>query len=259
MTILVTGGTGSIGRRLVSALTAGGESVRALGRTPHPDPFAGVDRMFVFPYDGVQEMVTAAADAGVRRFVVLSSLAAAGEFPRDVRSVSYTHHRAIEQAVTEVSAAEWTILRPGTFATNLLAWAWPIRAGLPVRAPYLASAQAPVHEADIADAAAAVLTGDGHEGAIYPLTGPQSLTRAEQVAVIGAGLGRDIPVTEITPDEFRAEAGRHVPDGIVDMLLAYWSETVAVPDRVRSGVPDLTGRPGRTLAEWAHDHRADFL
>jgi uncharacterized protein YbjT (DUF2867 family) len=95
-------------------------------------------------------------------------------------------------------------------------------------------------------------------GRIYPLTGPQSLTRIDQVAAIGAGIGRDIPLVEISPDEFRADVARFIADDVIDMLLNYWSDTVAEPDRVRSGVRDLTGRPGRTLEQWVRDHRADF-
>ncbi|MEU8239031.1 NAD(P)H-binding protein [Actinoplanes missouriensis] len=279
MTILITGATGAVGRNLTHALAGRGEHVRAVSRKPQEaglpdgvevvgadltssalpaDLFDGVDRMFVFPVDhGVDDLVAAAVAGGVRRFVVLSSLAAAGEFPRDIGSASHTHHLAVEQAVTARTDA-WTILRPGTFANNLLSWAWPIKAGAPIRAPFIHSAQAPIHEADVADAAAAALLGDGHQGRIYPLTGPQSLTRIDQVATISAGIGRDIPLVEISPDEFRADVAPFIPEDIIAMLLDYWSDTVAEPDRVRPGVRDLTGRPGRSLEEWVRDHRAAF-
>ncbi|WP_088319999.1 SDR family oxidoreductase [Kineosporia sp. R_H_3] len=281
MTILVTGATGTIGRHLVRTLTDAGEHVRAVSRAPGDaalpdgvdvvgadlaDPstlgahlFRDVDRVFVFPADkGVPDLVEAAVTAGIERFVVLSSLAAAAEFPRDLGSASYVHHHAVEEAVRSRTDG-WTFLRPGTFSTNLLSWAWPIKAGGPVRAPYVLSAQAPIHEADIADAAAAALTRDDLAGTTHALTGPQSLTRVEQVAAIAAGIGRDVAIVEITPEEFREEVGRFVPDDIVSMLLRYWSDTVTEPDRVRPGVTDLTGRPGRTLEQWAVDHRADFL
>ncbi len=116
---------------------------------------------------------------------------------------------------------EWTILRPGTFANNLLSWAWPIKAGMPVRAPYINSSQPPIHEADIADAAATVLLQDGHIGQSYPLTGPESLTRVEQVAAISAGIGRPIDLVEISPDEFRADVAQFLPEDIIAMLLEY--------------------------------------
>ncbi|MFI5936472.1 NAD(P)H-binding protein [Actinoplanes sp. NPDC051494] len=275
MTILVTGATGPIGRNLVEVLTTEGVRVRATSRKPQEaalstgvevvptdapgaEMFDGVDRMFVFPFEnGVDDLMTAAVAAGVQRFVVLSSLAAAGELPREVASSSYRHHLAIERSVTS-RTDNWTILRPGTFAGNLLSWAWPIRSGGPVRAPYIQSAQPPIHEADIADAAAVTLTQDGHRARIYPLTGPQSLTRIEQVAAISAAIGREIELQEITPDEFRAETARYIPEDIISMLLAYWSETVTTPDPVRPGFAALTGHPGRTLHQWAQDHRTAF-
>lgn len=278
MTILVTGATGAVGRHLVATLIARGASVRALTRKPDdatlPEGvevvasdladastfgahlFEGVDRVFVFPARGVETFLDAAIAADIHRFTVLSSLAAAIEFPRDRGSASQVHHSAVEAAVTERTDA-WTILRPGTFANNLLTWAWQIRSGAPIRAPYLASAQAPVHEYDIAEAAAQTLLTDDHIGATIPITGPQALTRAEQVAAIGAAIGREIPLVEITPEQFRAETAQFIPEPIMKMLLDYWSDTLTVPDQVRP-VTSVTGRPGRTLAEWATDHRADF-
>lgn len=278
MTILVTGATGAVGRHLVTTLVARGAMVRALTRKPEqanlpegvqvvagdltdastlgPQVFEGVDRAFVFPAEGVEVFLDAAAAAGVRRFTLLSSLAAAMEFPRDHGSASQLHHSAIEAAVTDRTDA-WTILRPGTFANNLLSLAWQIRSGAPIRAPYLGSAQAPVHEYDVAEVAAETLLSDDHVGQAIPITGPQALTRAEQVATIGAAIGREIPLVEITPDEFRAETGQFIPEPIMKMLLDYWSDTLTVPDQPRPATR-VTGRPGRTLAEWASDHRADF-
>ncbi|MEV4300402.1 hypothetical protein [Microbispora rosea] len=92
---------------------------------------------------------------------------------------------------------------------------------------------------------------------MIPLTGPQALTRSEQVAIIGEALGREIPLVEITPEEFRAETAQFIPGPVMKMLLDYWHDTLTVPDVPRP-VTMVTGRPGRTLAEWAADHRADF-
>ena len=215
-----------------------------------------MDRAFVFPARGVEVFVEAAIAAGIHRFTVLSSLAAALEFPRDRGSASQLHHSAIEAAVTERTEA-WTILRPGTFANNLLSWAWQIRSAAPIRAPFLASAQAPIHEYDVAEAAAESLLTDDHLGDVIAMTGPEALTRAEQVATIGRALGREIRVIETTPDEFRAETAQFIPEPVMKMLLDYWSDTLTAPDRPRPVTP-VTGRPGRTLAQWAADHRADF-
>ncbi len=165
-------------------------------------------------------------------------------------------HSAVEAAVTQRTDA-WTILRPGTFANDLLSWAWQIRSGAPIRAPFLASAQAPIHEYDVAEAAAESLLTDDHLGEVIAMTGPQAVTRAEQVAAIAQALDREIPVIEITPDDFRAETAQFIPEPVTEMLLDYWSDTLTTPDRPRPVTP-ITGRPGRTLTRWAADHRADF-
>ena len=69
------------------------------------------------------------------------------------------------------------------FAANALNWWAPqIRAGDVVRWPYLAAPTAPIDERDIAAAAACALCENGHAGAEYVLTGPQSLSQFEQVS-----------------------------------------------------------------------------
>jgi uncharacterized protein YbjT (DUF2867 family) len=280
MTILITGATGAVGRSIIDTLLAAGAPVRALTRDPDKaalperveavrgdlsDPsaleatlFAGVDRAFVFPATtGVDMFVQQAVDAGVTSFVVLSSLAAAAEHRRDLGSASHSQHLAIEQAV-RTRTENWTILRPGTFDNNLLSWAFAVRSGFPIRAPYLESAQAPIHEADVADVAVtALLDPAAHRQAVYPLTGPEALTRRQQIAAISNAIGREIEAVEITAEAFRTEAGAFISEGIISMLLDYWSDTVTEPDRVRSVQP-ITGREGRTLAEWARDHRHAF-
>ena len=243
MSYLVTGATGAVGRHLVDQLLSAGADVRALTRSPEsaglpgavelvtgdltsPDPlpprcFDGVRGVFVFPAEGgVDRFVPQAAAAGVAHFVVLSSLAAAVEHERDRGSVSQVHHTAVEEAVaaTGVSA---TILRPGTFANNLLAWAQPIRFTGGVQGPYPRSAQAPIHEADVAAVAAAALLEPGHTGRTYAMTGPQALTRIEQLDAIGAAIGRSLTFEEITPDAFRAAMAQYLPRAIIDMLLDY--------------------------------------
>jgi uncharacterized protein YbjT (DUF2867 family) len=274
MTTLITGASGNIGRLLVADLLDRGVDLRALSRDPEKaalpdavdvvesslatvptDAFDGVDAVFVFPAEeGVDEFVERAVAAGVPRFVVLSSLAVSGNHERDAGTASGLHHRAVEDAVTGL-ARDWTILRPGNFANNLLFWSFAIRSGQPVRAPYPTSSQVLIHEADIAAAAALALTGTGHAGRVYELTGPRSLTKIEQVAAISAAIGRDVPLVEVGPEEFRSDMAPYLPAGIIDMLLRYWAETVDAPE---VPLPAPLEIPRTSLTQWAIDHRADF-
>jgi len=87
---------------------------------------------------------------------------------------------------------EWTFPRSGGFAGNTLAWAPQIRSGDVVRWVYGAAGRSLIHERDIAAVGVRVVTEDGHAGAKYVLTGPQTLTQIEQVHTIGAAVGRPL-------------------------------------------------------------------
>jgi uncharacterized protein YbjT (DUF2867 family) len=165
-----------------------------------------------------------------------------------------TIHAGIERLV-QGSGAQWTIIRPGMFAANAIAWWAPqIRAGQVVRWPYGAVETAPIDERDIAAVAAHALNEDGHVGRDYVVTGPESLSQAEQVRAIGDALGRRVRLHELSPEEFRRDTDGIWPRAVVDMLLSAWGAAAGIPAYVTSTVADVTGTPARTFAEWAAAH-----
>ncbi|GAA3396676.1 NAD(P)H-binding protein [Cryptosporangium minutisporangium] len=271
MPFLVTGATGRVGRCVVDQLLAAGAEVRALTRHPEraglpsgvqvvggdldrPDElgaaFAGVTHAYLIAMTADPEaLVAAARKAGVRRVVVLSSATAAQ--PGD------SWHRAVEKAVEE-AGLEWTHVRPGMFAANLLDWAEVIRSGQPVREPIAAARQAPIHEADVAAVAVAALLDDRAAGSIHTISGPESLTKPEQAAALGAALGRPVPFEEIDPSEWRTAVSAYLPAEVADWMLGLWTRAAEQPDPVSDTVEQVTGRPARTLREWADDHREAF-
>ncbi|WP_207842403.1 NAD(P)H-binding protein [Williamsia soli] len=97
---------------------------------------------------------------------------------------------------------------------------------------------------DIADAAVEALTGDGHGGRVYELTGPRLLTFAEATAEVGRELGRDIAFVEVGLAEYRAgmaEAG--VPDEHAEMVIALFGTLFdGRNSQITSGVRELLGR-----------------
>jgi uncharacterized protein YbjT (DUF2867 family) len=109
---------------------------------------------------------------------------------------------------------------------------------------------APVDERDVAAVAARALYEDGHAGGDYVLTGPESLSQAQQVSLIGAVLGRKIRFEELSPDEFRRETAGVWPGPVVDMLLAAWGATIGRPAFVTSTVSDVLGSPPRTFRQY---------
>jgi uncharacterized protein YbjT (DUF2867 family) len=277
--ILVTGATGKVGRHLVAGLLAEDAPVRALTRRPastalpagaevagfdpgRPDTIEaaldGASAIFLNATavgSVLPTLLTSAARAGVRRAVLLSSMTV-----RDNGVQPYSigaQHKVLEDAVT-AAAGEWTVLRCGGFAANTLAWAPAIRAEGVVRAPYRDAATAPIAEQDIAAAAVRVLLDSGHQGARYVLTGPQSLTQADQAQAIGAAIGRELRFEELPPEAFRQAAVAYMPAGAVDDLLRYLAEYVGRTAEMSDDLVKITGLPGMTLAAWAADRADSF-
>ncbi|GLY77252.1 NAD(P)H-binding protein [Actinoallomurus iriomotensis] len=287
MTILVTGGTGNIGRIVVERLVEAGERVRVITRRPDearfPEgvearygdladpatlagPLTGVERLYLFPHpETAQDVVDRAKRAGVRRIVVLSSGAVTA-------GLDTGFHLPVERAVEE-SGLEWTHVRAGEFMLNRL-WLWgeSIRAENVVRDPLPEQGGIPVHERDVADVAVCALLHDGHAGAAYTVLGPEWITRREQVAAIAAAVGRDVRLDRIGREEarelYRAMGGFAAANA--DFLLGFTDyegqevEPDAAPRGDASEYPPMptaeavTGRPARTFAQWARDHAADL-
>ncbi|MEU1626928.1 NAD(P)H-binding protein [Streptomyces sp. NPDC020096] len=282
--IVVTGATGNIGRHLVDQLLARGARVRALTRSPERaglpaaaetvradfaagEPltslFEGAEALYLnlsaTGPDNALQVIGAAAESGVRRIVMLSS-AGVTDTAFDEENILSRLHAGVERVIRE-TGLEWTFVRPGTFAANTLLWAEAIRTTGVVRGPYASAAMALVHEADIAAVSAAALddrVGE-HKGAVYWLTGPESLTPVQQVAVIGQALGRELRYEELPREAALEEmAGYGVPLPVADAIL-HWQEKGG--ERATGVSPDVervTGRPGRTFAEWVSGHLADF-
>jgi uncharacterized protein YbjT (DUF2867 family) len=166
-------------------------------------------------------------------------------------------HADIERLIA-AAGLESTIIRPGMFASNTLFWWAPaIRADGVVRWPYGAAETAPVDDRDVAAVAARTLYEDGHAGGDYVLTGPESLSQAEQVSIIGDVVGRRIRFEELSPDEFRTETAGTWPRPVVDMLLDAWAATMGRPAYVTTTVPDILGSV-RPFRQWIADHATAF-
>jgi uncharacterized protein YbjT (DUF2867 family) len=136
-------------------------------------------------------------------------------------------------------------------------WAAAIRSGGAVRWPFAAAETAPIDERDVASVSARMLTDAAHVGGDYVLTGPESISQAEQVRVIGDVIGRPIPFQELSPEDFRRDAAAW-PPAALNMLLDAWAATMGHRAFVTSTVADLTGSPARTFRRWAVDHADAF-
>lgn len=281
--LLLTGATGNIGRELTRELTTAGVDYRVLVRdnartaTLPPqaeqcrgdldDPAAlaraldGVTALFLLVpgigLDHTRHAVQAAQEAGVRRIVLISSFHVCYD---PIPAMGRWHHE--RERLVRASGIPATILRGGGYMTNALEWSPAIRAGQPVLDPTGPGRFAPIDPADIAAVAAEALTENGHEGMDYALTGAESFTIAEQVAVLAQELGRPIRIHEATtPEEaVRSRFPHGAPPALAAAIVEGFAQMRSDTTGLRTNtVSDLLGRPPRTFAQWCRTHREAFL
>jgi uncharacterized protein YbjT (DUF2867 family) len=280
--VLVTGATGNTGRAIVDALVGRGAPVRAMVRTeadrsklPAGVPVAIADfddpasitaaltgagqAYLVTPSSERAEeqqrrFADLAAQAGIQYLVLLSQLGADEQSP--VRFLRY--HAAVERHVRDLGIG-YTFLRPNLYFQGLLAFAGPISAEGRFYAPIGDARVSAVDVRDIATVAAIALTGTGHEGATYTLTGPASITHTQIAAALTAALGRTVTFVDAPPQVFADNLRGILPPWQVGGLLedyAHYRRGEAAA--VSPAVAEITGRPPIDVQQFACDYAPAF-
>ena len=248
--ILVTGATGLNGKELLRVLSARGVAVRALVRNParaeaiaalpnveivqgdmaHPETLAaglrGVDRaMLISSSDPIMldvqtNFIDAAKQAGVKHVVKLS-----GIMPELDSAFRFARmHGEIEKRL-EASGMAFTHLRAGEFMPAYFRQVPNITAKGAMFLPMEDARIASIDVGDIAEIAAKVLTGSGHEGKTYPLTGPQALTMTEVAEKLSAATGNTIRYVDVPPEAARqAQLAAGMPPYLADALFELFAE-----------------------------------
>jgi uncharacterized protein YbjT (DUF2867 family) len=283
--ILVTGATGLNGMELLRRLSARGVAVRALVRNPakaeaiaalphveiaqgdmaRPETLAAalheINRAMLISssapdmFDVQSSFIDAARKAGVRHVVKLSGimpgLHSAFRFAR--------MHGEIENKL-ETSGMAYTHLRAGEFMPAYFRQV-PMIVGkgamfLPMEDARIAS----IDVGDIAEIAARVLTGSGHEGKTYPLTGPEALTMTEVAAKLSAATGKPIRYVNVPPEDARqAQLAAGMPPYLVDALFELFAERRNGKEgKVWPDAATLLGRPPTSFDEFAGRNAAVF-
>jgi NAD(P)H dehydrogenase (quinone) len=277
MKLLVTGATGKLGSEVVETLlkTVPSSQIAVSVRNPekaeglkahgvdvrqgdfdHPETldaaFAGIDRLLIISADGDNETrihqhsnaVEAAARAGVK-FIAYTSLANASES----KMFLAPPHQATEAAIIK-TGIPYSFLRNNWYLENEI----PSIQGVGAGAPWVTSAGngkvgwALHHE--YAEAAAAVLAGEGHENTIYELSGTL-LSQEEFVSALSEVLGKEVSVHQVD-DASYAEImkGAGLPDFLIPFL-------VGIQEGIREGALEvesndfekLLGRPATPITE----------
>ena len=278
--MILTGATGTIGSSTIKALKAKGARFKVGTRSPDklkgqgvetvlldwdkPETLGpalqGVEKVFLLTpvsdkqVEYAKALVAAAKKAGVKHIVKLSVAGVDAEPGISLGRL----HRAGEKAVKD-SGIAWTMLRPTFFMENFFNFygADPKKDST-LYLPHGQGKAVWVDGRDVGEVAAAVLTSPGHEGKAYDLTGPEALSSAEVVAILGQAMGRKYTYVDVPEEAARkAMMDMQMPgwmvDGFMELHALIRNGWVATP---ATGVKDVLGRPPRALKEYAKDFAA---
>jgi uncharacterized protein YbjT (DUF2867 family) len=274
--ILVTGATGNAGGAVVRALANSGQQVRALVRDVNHAPLpAGVEAVtgdlnepgtlvphlegvtaafLLSGYEGLEQTLANMRRADVERVVLLSSSAAPSG---DLTNAVARYHVLAERAVRD-SGLRWTFLQPNTFMTNTFQWLPQLRQGDVIRAPFADVSVATVDPDDIGAVAAVALTSNANEGRALRLSGPESLSPADRVAILADALGRELRFEAQSNEEAKAEMSAAMPAQYVDAFFRFFVDGDLDESAVLPTVQDVTGRAPRSFEAWVTAHADAF-
>jgi NAD(P)H dehydrogenase (quinone) len=275
MKIGVSGASGHLGGAVVADLLrrGPGHHIVAISRTPGivagpvegrlgdynrpaslAEAYRDLDRLLVIttvdPEPGrrgtqIVAAIDAAAGAGVKHVVLMSAVGTRHE-EEPARGASYW--RGEQHLIAKARA--WTILRMNFYAEAFVQLA-QAALGQGVLAGLAENRAAFVARDDVAAAAAGILIGEGHAGAIYNATGPERLSGAERAALIAKISGRPLTFQVITEEQLRAgltQAG--LPVGAVNTVVSIQASFAAGAfDIVTGDVERLGGRPPTPLRD----------
>jgi NAD(P)H dehydrogenase (quinone) len=275
MKIGVSGASGHLGKSVISELRrrSGGYEIVAITRTPETvagsvqgrfgdydrpeslaQAYAGLDRLLIITTVAAEPgkrgeqnaaAIDAAVKAGVKHIVFMSAVGTRQE-AEPARGASYWRG---EQHLIATAPA-WTILRMNFYAEAFVQQA-QASLGQGVLTALAENRAAFVARDDVAAAAAGILIGDGHAGAIYNATGPERQSGAERARLIAEITGRPLEFRVITEEQLRAaltKAG--LPPGAINTVVGIQASFAAGAfDIVTGDVERLGGRPPKPLRD----------
>ncbi len=285
--ILVTGATGQVGYHLMEELADAGAETTAMVRVeakaadlpgspqhvvasfddpPAAELLRAFDRVFLLSpaHEGQVELET----------IFIDALVTAGHSPHIIKVAAdgfqdpdcdVRFMRSHRQIAVHLDAAGLpvTYLAPNLYMENLLEAADTIRDQGMIFAPAGRGRIGFVAASDVARVAARILTGrgQGHEGQVYVLTGPEALDYAEVAARVSAVFARevdydDLPEAQAKEQMLASGLSPWQVDGTLELF--DWIRHGAT-DSVTSSVRDVTGNDPRTVADWLSDQRAAFV
>jgi len=281
--ILLTGASGKTGSETAKALAAKGVRTRALVRNPDKaadlaaagielvtgdvtdeaavsKALVGVDRMLVLLPNSEQQvvlekqLVDAAKKAGVRHVVKMSSMEAVAAAKTPIPQ----GHWAVEEYIRG-SGLAWTMIKPNFFMQNFLQSAKSIRENASFVWPMGDGKTAMADARDIGAVTAEALSGRGHEGKSYEITGPELLSFHQAAERFSEVLGKKITYVAADPGAYLDILKRILPPWHAQAVSALFGEIAqGVTPHVTDTFRRLIGREPISLTQFIRDHIAAF-
>ncbi len=278
MKILVTGGTGNVGGRVVSELLKRGAEVRVLARKQADaekvpsgaeiavgdllDPVSveqamrGVDKLFLLNAVVADELTQALIAYGIAKRLGLKHVTYLSVFKVDqFRDVPHFASKlAVEGALREFGVP-YTILRPGYYIQNDLGLKGALTEAGVYPMPLGTAGIAAADMRDIAEAAAISLTSEGHEGQTYDIVAPTLISGPGNAALWGKLLGKEIKYTGHDFDQWEQGMRARMPGwsayDLRMMLQGYFDRGFASTGTEVTKLAKLLGHTPRGYEEFA--------
>jgi uncharacterized protein YbjT (DUF2867 family) len=272
---LIVGASGQVGSGVARFLREAGHSVRsATGKAPQsPDQiqvdlltgqgldaaFQGVQRAFFmspggYPdqYQVLSPLIRKAKETGLEKVVLMTA--------QGVEANDAAPFRRAEVEL-EKSGVAYDIIRPSWFMQNFgTYWLHDIRTHGAIRLPAGSGRNAFIDSRDIAETAAALLSGDRFANQAFTLTGPKPLDHGEVAAILSAATGKTIGYQDIPAADFRkgllAAGLSEAYTDLLVLLIGFLKEGYVAS--ATDAVQTILARPPRTLEAYAKDYKATW-
>jgi uncharacterized protein YbjT (DUF2867 family) len=288
MTTAVIGATGRVGSEIVRGLLERDEAVAALVRDPDKArrAFGEPDGLYIRPtrlddlrdlaeaFDGVRRLFIAMGSIrieGVLQRIVINAAAGISSMEQVTRlsvlntsavslGINQRAHYSIDQFASS-RAVPYSTIRPAIFSASLLAAAAEVRTSRTWTGLADSGRTALIDHRDAAEAGLRVLADPPLWGAYHDLTGPVPMSWPEALEVLSAELGEPVTFQVAAKRQFLERlTARGVPAGEAELLIAReWAILAGENDYTTDTFRQITGHPPRSLAEFIHEHRAEFV
>jgi uncharacterized protein YbjT (DUF2867 family) len=279
--ILVTGVTGKTGGETAKQLLTKGTRLRALVRNEAKAAglkAAGVDlaigdiadagvvrqalqgvekALLILPNGKTQQanetqFTDLAKAAGVKHLVKMSSM----EAVPNARTPIPKAHWAVEEYI-RASGLAWTMIKPNFFMQNLLASAASIKSQRRFSLPMGDGTTGMADVRDIAAVCVEVLTGKGHAGKSYEITGPEVLTFYDAADRFSQVLGQKIEYVPMPMEQFRERMKNVLEPWHLNAVCELFQEIAEIGlDHTTDTFRQLMGRDPIALKQFIRDHAA---